>query len=331
MPDRQITANQHFVPQFYLRNFTDQNNELHIFNTRDRRRMRPRGSKAVCQDTFFYAVETGIEDALSQEIEEYFQKHIEDPLALEIPLIIEKIEHFKQLTEKDKYTLAIFMNNMWLRGPAMRNMLNRTGEEMIKHVNRRRYDHPSAQADIDETITELGITMNESEKSDFLEMMKTEDYRVNFSNAQHLEFMLNTEHLRGFTNLFFGQYWTIYINKSQRQFVTSDNPITVIIPKRTSFYGATFLERTHLFPLTPTILIETTFPNNEGGKKIKRKMLYNNDENIVDNLNLQIASQSEYVYSNRENEIEWFVKYVKDVEQALNERKLLTLQALVKL
>lgn len=312
MSEKSLTAKQHFVPQFYLRNFADQDKKLHIFNAKERRVARPRAASGVCYEQFFYANETGTPDEISQEIEKYFSSQVEDPLSKELPKIIKKIESGAQITDDDKYTLAIFMNTMWLRNPAMRNMFNDMEEKLIRRMTAMRYSHPSIDKKLEEIARENNLSVTKEERDELKRIVLNEEYAIKFPNKSHLEFMLDPEHMRGFSNLFFGQHWVIHISRCDRKFVTSDNPVTVVIPKKTGFWGASFLERTHLFPLTPTITIEAVYPHKDTGKKVKRKTHFKGDEGAVDDINLKMASHSnEFIYSSRPEEIEWFKKYVE--------------------
>jgi hypothetical protein len=318
MGKKTITEKQHFVPQFYLKTFSNDENELHIYDAKEFRVMKNRGSRGVCHDSFFYAAETGKADEISQEIEDMLSKQIEEPLSKEIPGIVSKIEKNQQITDDDKYTLAMFMNTMWLRSPRMRNQINGMETQVLKWMNKIRYSHSSIDDELDRAAKELGKPISKEERDGIKEMMINEEYDIALSNKSHLRFMLDAEHLTGFTNLFYGQYWIVHISKCDRQFITSDNPITVVTPEKTGFYGASFLERTHIFPLTPHIAIEAIYPHNLSGKKIKRKTHPRGDEQAVDDINLRIAGQARYLYSSRSNEIDWFDNRANDIHELMS-------------
>jgi hypothetical protein len=103
-------------------------------------------------------------------------------------------------------------------------------------------------------------------------IVQNDDFEFNFLNKMHIEFLLDNEHIFGFSNLFYGQYWNVHISKCDRLFVTSDSTVAVILPPRQGIYGPTFLERTHIFPLTPRIAIEARYPDNESGKKLNARL-----------------------------------------------------------
>jgi hypothetical protein len=317
--NKQITKRQHFVPQFYLNNFANTKRELHIYDSKVRRIMKDRPASGVCYEDFFYAAETGKPDDISQEIEDFFSSEVEDPLSKELPNLILKLQGNMQITDNDKYNLSILANTMWLRGTAMRNQINSMEEQLLRKMNKMSVSHPSFDKKIDEFTKEEGTTFSKKEREEMKKKILNDEYEFNFSNQSHLRFMLDNKNMEGFSNLFFGQNWIIHISKCGRQFITSDNPITVILPKRMSFYGPTFLERTHIFPITPSIAIETFYPHNISGKKLKRKTHYVGAEEEIDRINLLIAGQANYLYSSRTEEISWFDEYAKEIERLSEE------------
>jgi hypothetical protein len=58
----------------------------------------------------------------------------------------------------------------------------------------------------------------------------------------------------------------VYANKTQESFVTSDNPVAVVVPERQGFFGPTFLQRTHYFALSPELCIEAVYPDRDSGR-----------------------------------------------------------------
>lgn len=309
--EKQQTAKQHFVPQFYLRNFADEQGLLHIFDTKNRRRTKPRAASGVCYDQFFYAVETGKPDEVAQGVEEFFSVHVEDPLSKDLPDILAKLSGTESVTDTEKYVLSLFMNTMWLRNPAMRRQINNMQEQMTRQITKLRFGHPSSDKLLDRVQEETGQEFSAEERQSLRDMVFNDEYDLEFSNKMHLGFMLDAEHLRGFANLFFGQYWTVHVSKCERQFVTSDNPVVVVLPPRDHIYGPTFLERTHIFPLTPNLAIEATYPHTDSGKKLKRKTHFPGSEYEVDRINLLIAGRSNFVYASRNDEIQWFENFAE--------------------
>jgi Protein of unknown function (DUF4238) len=312
IPQGQITAKQHFVPRFYLKKFVNSSGFIEVLDISRKTILDPRAPKAVCYEKFFYGTTTGELDDVSQQIEKLFQQW-EDSIAKQIEPIIAKLLNNGQIDDKEKWVIAFLMSMLWIRGPAMREQINRMSEEVMKHVNKLRFSQPSTDSLFDKFDRETG-SMTTPEMREKLKKTMTEgDYSLKFNNASHMH-MFNS--FQGFANLFHGQDWVVYISKSAKKFTTSDNPVTVVFPEKQSVYGVSFLERTHYFPLTPETLIMGRYPDEKHGKKLKRKTLYNQDELDILKLNLTTANQAiQYAYATERQSLEDMLLAVNQFEK----------------
>ena len=184
MNNTNITKKQHFVPQFYLRYFTDQYGILQVLDVKNRRIGSPRSCSGVGYSDYFYAVKTGVQDDVSQQIEQWLQ-NLENIIAKELPVIIEKITEYKHINNKDRYILSAFMSMLWLRSPGMRFRLNKMEEDIAKKTMRF-----STSERVDCYIKETGITMSDEKRKMFIKMIETGSYNINFNNVQHLILMV---------------------------------------------------------------------------------------------------------------------------------------------
>ena len=230
--------------------------------------MKPRAYGAVCYGQYFYGLKTGNKDEVSQSIEQHFGENIENPLSKEWPLLLQRLgDATKHIDQEDKRLIAGFMIHMWLRSPSARSFINGNAERMYKQVAKIAYSGKAAEISFAKHEKSTGAKLTDAEKSDIKSFIEDDEYSVEFSNKQHLKFMLDPEHQAGFTNLIFHQDWIIHISRANRQFMTSDTPLVILVPETKGFYGATFLQRTHLFPLSPTLLVEARPPKDEHNKK----------------------------------------------------------------
>ena len=69
----QRTKNQHYVPQFYLKQFTNEQWLIEAVN-KERKKVWTYSIKHICCGEFFYWVETGKKDKVSQLLEDFFNK-----------------------------------------------------------------------------------------------------------------------------------------------------------------------------------------------------------------------------------------------------------------
>src|ERR1017187_10095598 len=104
-----MTKNQHFVPQFYLRRFLNQNNVVEALDLNLMKCVNPKGTRKICSAEFFYGIETGIPDETSQKIEGWFQK-METFISQNLDSIVEKILNNKQIEVADKWIVAFLMS-----------------------------------------------------------------------------------------------------------------------------------------------------------------------------------------------------------------------------
>ena len=295
------TKKQHFLPRFYLKRFADGNKFLQVYDKKRAKIISPRPYSSVGYEHYFYAVQTGVPDEISQEIEEWLKVY-EDIISKELPKIIENILSYKQITVDERYILSALMCMLWLRSPSMRDSLNRMHEDMVKQIN-----SLNAVPSVDKFIKDKGIYMTSIQREKLIKSIKDSKYNLRFNNASHLRFMTDTFGFndKGFTNMFYGHKWKIYIAKGKKRFITTDNPVVEWWLPPEDFYGrASFLERIKYFALTPEIFIELTYP--QGSTKIKRKTLFEEEDGIVSFFNITMVSRggSDFAYSQEKSLLE---------------------------
>jgi hypothetical protein len=289
----QITKKQHFVPQFYLKRFANGENFVNVLDLQNRRMAKPRPYASVCYDKFFYAVRTGKEDEISQQIEDYFQD-LENKLAPIYSDFIDHVVEYKQIDDEEIYYVAYFMSLLWIRSAFFRKNMNRMSSDMMKQSNKFRASHPGFNDHIRSLYEKNGKTISDEDIKLYQKTLLDGNYTLEFSNREHLMFL---KEIDPFANMFYGKNWRAYIASGDSEFITSDTPITEVVPKRTDYWGTTFLERQHYLALTPKVIIELVDPRS--GKKFKRKQV---DDDEVLRFNFLRASLSlEFCYSREEN------------------------------
>jgi hypothetical protein len=284
----QATKHQHFVPQFYLRSFLNENNEVEVLDCERRLIGRPKGTKGICGEDYFYAIRTGEPDEVSQKIEAAFGQ-AENEMAKRLTPIIEKLRTDAHIENEEKWWVAYLMSMIWIRNPMFRKQVNRIAEQMSRKVFQVMFAGEHIDEMIDRFDRETANNTSPEVRQAMTEMVQKGEYEIEFSNAHHMQMF---SELQGFANLFYGQDWVVYITKGSEKFLTSDNPVAVEIPKRKGFYGPTFLERTHYFALAPDMCIVARYPRRDEGKKLKRKTLFAGEGFRVIELNSILASQA---------------------------------------
>jgi hypothetical protein len=286
---KQITIKQHFVPQFYLRRFADDAGFLHVFNLKTKKIESPKTPKHVCYEPYYYATQTGESDEVSQLVEDAFSS-IENDLAPAIVTAEAEISGTGQITPQSKLAISALASMLWLRGGYMRAQINRMHEDMMKNTMKFRFDSEDFQNKIKELYAEQGKEYTEKEKEEMRSFVFEERYRITIGNNSHLQMIFGS--MDGFSNMFFGKNWRIYLSGSDKRFFTSDNPVSEWIPKRVGFYGASFPQRKHYLPLSPKIMIEMIHPTTSK-KSMRRKTLYKGADEKVDVFNILTANHSQ--------------------------------------
>jgi hypothetical protein len=310
--EKQVVSDQHFVPQFYLRRFTNEDGLLErlvlptatVLQTAKR-------PKVECYDEFFYAVKTGVQDEASQYVEDFWGQ-IEDFVSPHLDEVERQVVENEQVTEHSLSMLAHLASMLWMRTPHFRRMLEHNTSKFEKQLFQHRASNPDFSNYLIQTIGEKYPDLTYDEAEEIRNFILEGRYDIKFSNAAHIRLMV--ESFEGFRNLFYGAKWRFYIASGDSIFVTSTSPcIEVFPPKKDVFYGPTFFCRKHFFPLSPWVLVEAVSPFLPG-KRAKRKRV--TDEDVLD-FNLQQANWSHIedepqysrCYAPRKEELEELVKH----------------------
>lgn len=312
MLNPQIVKSQHYVPESYLRRFTNDDGFLERLVLPTATVLRtPKSPSAECQDAFFYGQQTGVQDQLSQEIESFW-KNIEDFTMPELDAVVGRIEGYKQLTDFDISILAHLGAMLWMRTPHFRETLNHNAGKLEKQMYQMRAANPGYTDHILQFAKDTGRDMSRKEAEDLRQFILNGRYNVSFNNTAHLQFMVTT--FEGFRNLFFGAKWRFYLAGGDRRFVTSTAPCIEPFPEeRRFFWGPSFYERQHLLPLSSRVKAEAINPF-QPGKRVKRQRL---NDNEVSFHNLQQANWSHIpdepkysrCYATRKDELEELVRF----------------------
>lgn len=264
---QQIVADQHFVPQFYLRRFANGEGLLERFDLNSKTVLAtPKSPKAECQDCFFYALKTGEEDEVSQVVEDFW-KAIEDFVSPHLKLIEDKLIRGKELGIEDIDVLAHLGAMLWMRTPMFREVMNSNMARFEKQIRQMEARFDGFNERFIETAAKQGKEVTEEQAEKVRQFLLKGDYDLTFNNnAMHLNAL---GEFYGFRNMFGNGKWRFHITTGPRPFVTSTSPCIEVWPEQTMFYGPGFYQRKKFFPLSPKVLVEL-LPPTAPGKKIKR-------------------------------------------------------------
>jgi hypothetical protein len=261
----QQTAKQHVVPKFYLRNFTNSEGILEVFDKEWKKFIPPKHPSGIGYDLYYYAQTTGTHDEISEGYEEIMHS-FENRIAPEYGPICDKILTNEQLSEEDEFILALHASTMWLRGYGLRRQIGEAIGAAMKKFTQISAHMPHVNERIKEAVwTQEGRQLTDEEAQG--------------DNLTHLSMI---SEYQGYTNLFSAQKMRIYIAEGSQGFITSDVPVMELQPKYATprrFYGYAFTERLHSIPLSSQILLEFHDPDIVTGKRVTRKRI--SDEEVA--------------------------------------------------
>lgn len=282
------TKNQHYVPQFYLKKFTNSNGKIETLDKENKRLLKEQSPERICSDEYFYAAETWKPDILSQMVEKIFCFY-EDKFVKLYDKVYKDILTNKQINNPDLYQLCVFISSSWSRSKYFRDHLSEMNAKIIKDMASMLYRSEKSRASKNPRVQALA--KNEKAESAVIEW----DYDIHFNNIDHIEFATSEKNIYGFGNLLFNKRINVYIAKWNRNFITSDTCVVEVSRHKEVIYGNTFIDRLHYFVLSPRVLLEFVRDTSKGTKKVKRKLIDNEE---VMYFNMIRSMYSKFLYSN---------------------------------
>ena len=193
----QITKKQHFAPRFYLKRFAV-NNMLQTLDIKNRKLIKAQPYSGVCYADFYYAIETGKKDEISQVFENLFSK-IEDKFAKEYDGIIDAILDYKPLSDQQLDILAWFMASLWIRSPHMRRQINKMTVDGMKQITSLMASHPNFNDGAKECLEKEGHILTDEQIEDIRKTFESGKYELTLeNNVQHLNMIACCEEFYNF-------------------------------------------------------------------------------------------------------------------------------------
>lgn len=300
-----VVVNQHYVPQFYLKSFASPeyspNFKLETWDAKKHSILKAQSVRSVCQEMYFYWVETGKYDFISQVVEDFF-KYFEMKFWLIYPSLVDEILTSKHLDADKIRELCAFCSTLWMRWKAFRNQTSRMKEDIYKDMTKSMYQIRNKEL------------LTEAEK-----IILSWDYDLDFNNSDHLKFITNEHNVYMFASQFFRQRIRIYIAKWSRNFVTSDNPVVHIFKASNmkGFFTNAFSKRLSYIALHPKVLIEFDEypgPFREIWKKPIRKEIYDDEVTYYNFIRLRYSN---FLYSNSKDNLiaeEYNIAWINNID-----------------
>jgi len=271
---------QHFVPQFYLENFTDAGNRIYAFDIINGQSFGTT-TENVAHQKYFYDYEPldqfiGREQTIEKALA---NSEAEQAIVLRKLVAGLKANDVSGLTRDDYWKLADYIVTQQMRTPESRVKVIQLAQEAERQLR--------AKGASDEFIKEKGL---EAEKYD--------------SQFQQVYGLLHSGALPIIDDLC-DRYWIFWSNETKHNFYTSDHPVVGYLHNEKAYEI--------YFPITPrysvSILIKDHFPLM--ADKHKRIIKLQDSENVKF-YNIRMLEQCNRQIYNAENDFRLAEKLVKE-------------------
>lgn len=290
-------SDQHCVPRFYLKKFANSNNELERFDVEKRMLLKSKGPGGICKADYFYALESGKRDDISQTLEIEFNK-LEDLISIRYQSIVEQLKSQQKIEASHKNKIAELMAMLWIRVPAAREQMAVYAQDVHEIYSNHFIGTKNYEEMLEVIENETGKKLTNKDREDI--DISIRQSKIEINNGLHLNHIAR---FQGFANTFYNKNMRVYIARGSKRFITSDNPVYEWVADSTALLARSILLRRQFLALTPEIMVESYYT--PGGKSIKRRTLFDNEEDnwVVQWFNLQqgnFASEQCYSHSTEE-------------------------------
>lgn len=291
MPDDQkLPVKHHYIPQFYLKGFSQDQEHLHIFDKlaeSEEARFRYQTTQAIAYKKNFYTYET--KDRSKETLEGMFSEI--EGLAQQA---ITKLSRGEQLDRELRSYLALFVAFIWVRTPLFKSETLGAQEEMHEKMARMMF-RVQPKKMMREWAEKEGKTMTDEEIDDLIDFAtnpKRSRIKMDFPQNYWIKHMLQLgDDLYPYLAV---TDWQIIHAPKKYAFLTSDNPFMLRpTEKPDPFYGIGLLTPgvKKIIPLKSDLLLVMHEPSEnpdlyhtegtkEGYRKINEQIVWNADRVI---------------------------------------------------
>lgn len=259
--NKNITKNQHIVPQRHLRNFSipDDTNKLKAFDCDKIKILNKDPSiRSVCSGHFHYAIEPGKEDEYSQAVEDAFG-NLETWYGDNIERIEKSLFNKEKLSDSDRFGLSCVIANFFFRGQNFRHESLNALKKLVDWMQ------PTVSEHIYNEVTKKypDVFTDKENSKEIADKVTKEELHSIASKTSHAT---NRAFDVGHANTLTHKKWDIYINKTDYPFITGDEAVIDLmnpkIPENYMLRGA-WLLKTQIFSLSPRVSLILSFPFTE--------------------------------------------------------------------
>lgn len=241
-------ANDHYVPQFYLRAFTLSPKSGEVYLYERAKRPRRRGVSVVASDEDYYTIKSDIPGVDKRQIDKLFQgMETESAPLVKRLLTASKIE----LTASEREQLSWFFACLANRTPMAQERFRNLDSTVSLHLTKVFSSNKEA---FYRFMREEGSSDSDEKLEEFRQHILSGGLSIEYKPEAD-DYFLKTqlEASQWIAPIIESKQWHLLESATSRVFVTSDNPVTIIRPDSVPRQlGVGFENGNVLLPLSPT-------------------------------------------------------------------------------
>jgi hypothetical protein len=252
--------NQHYLPQFYLKGFTDPEvpGRLHVYQ-RVPGRWASSGPKTVASRLLLHSYEDE-EGELHHEIE-----HGLGQLEQRFAPALERVLAGQELGEEQKADFAAFVLVSSQRVPAVvdvcNDVMSRVGQKVLATIHYRFKDDPDG---FEQWKRQIGVSESEDLRDAKVEHLDQSRYHYEIVHDWHHSFVMSVNSALEVSGILLGMNWSFVKSGGADYFITSDRPVAMVDPtslRPSAGAGLAFPNVEVTMPLSRSVAFIATWTN----------------------------------------------------------------------
>lgn len=206
----------HYVPQFYLEGFSNARWQVAVHDL-DKSQFRYQSVRKTARVRDYYTItdEKGTKDRGLEKLLSILEGHTKP--------IIKKVEESDQLTDEERFTLAMFASFQLGRVPKFEQWTNGFAKDVIQRLAQLTF---SDKERTKKALASVGKPCTDAKAEEMMEFMKSGEYTLEIAREHSLTQMLNAA--TKLPPLFVQMNWLFARRTARPYFVTSDNPFYIV-------------------------------------------------------------------------------------------------------
>lgn len=240
-------ANDHYVPQFYLRSFAPPGSPGRIYTYRRNRRPSLVGIRSVASEVDYYTMKSNITGVQKDQVDQLF-RNLEMGTA---PIINHLLTASNtRLTENDRGILSMFIAFLAFRTPRARANIMRMESEARVQILRILAGHKEF---FQQEAKKAGIDPDEAEAARQAVFEMGDDLRVEFRGGESEDYFMRRQlEIADHITDIIGRKYRYLLECTGGYFLTSDHPVVLAPPENyPAHLGLGFEPASILLPISP--------------------------------------------------------------------------------